>query len=83
MKTEEILNLEYNNASLVIKAINLKGNVKEASKVLGISETTVYEIIRRNHIKILRGTMNRMYINTKEKIMYRDAEGKCIADIPK
>jgi len=79
---EEILNLEYNVACVVIKAINLKGSVKEASKLLGISDTTVYEIIRRNHIKIVKGTKNRMYVSMKEKILYRDALGKCISNIP-
>lgn len=78
----ENLNIEYNNACLVIKAINLKGNIKEAAKLLGRSETTVYEIVRRNHIKILRGLKDRMYISTKEKILYRDALGKCITDLP-
>ncbi len=78
----ENLNIEYNNACLVIKAINLKGNIKEAAKLLGRSETTVCEIVRRNHIKILRGLEDRMYISTKEKILYRDALGKCITDLP-
>jgi hypothetical protein len=78
----ENLNIEYNNACLVIKAINLKGNIKEAAKVLGRSETLVYEIIRRNHLKVLRGRENRMYISMKEKILYRDASGKCVSDLP-
>jgi hypothetical protein len=44
---KEILNLEFNNACLVIKAINWKGSVKAAAEVLGVCDTTVYEIIRR------------------------------------
>ena len=79
---KENLNIEYHNACMVIKAINLKGNVKDAAKVLGVSVTTVYEIIRRNHIKILRGQEDRMYINTREKVLYRDAEGRCISALP-
>lgn len=78
----ENLNIEYNNACMVIKAINLKGSIKEAAAVLGIHSTTVYEIVRRNQIKIYTGKDGRMYINSKEKILYRDALGKCITDLP-
>ena len=79
---KENLNLEYHTACTVIKAINFKGNVKDAAKVLGMSVTRVYEIVRRNQIKIIRGQEDRMYINSKEKILYRDALGKCISDLP-
>jgi hypothetical protein len=79
---KENLNLEYHTACTVIKAINFKGNVKDAAEVLGMSVTRVYEIIRRNQIKILRGQEDRMYVNSKEKILYRDALGKCISDLP-
>lgn len=79
---KENLNIEYHNACMVIKAINLKGNIKDASKVLGVCAATVYEIVRRNHIKILRGQDDRMYISTKEKVLYRDASGKCISILP-
>lgn len=79
---KENLNLEYHTACAVVKAINLKGNIKDAAEVLGMSVTRVYEIVRRNHIKILRGKEDRMYVSTKEKILYRDVLGKCITDLP-
>jgi excisionase family DNA binding protein len=79
---KEILNLEFNNACLVVKAINWKGCVKDAAKVLGVCDTTVYEIIRRNHIEIVKNSEGRMYVNTKKEIVYRDDKGKTIRDIP-
>jgi len=82
MQKEEILNLEYNNACMVIKAINAKGNFKEAAKLLGLNETTVYEIVRRNHIKVYKGTEGRRYINEKEEIVYRDDKGALIKELP-
>ena len=79
---KEILNIEYNNACMVIKAINEKGNFKEAAKLLGLNETTVYEIVRRNHIKVYKRTEGRRYINEKEQIVYRDDKGNIIKEFP-
>lgn len=79
---KEILNLEFNNACLVVKAINWKGCVKDAAKVLGVCDTTVYEIIRRNQIQIVKNPKGRMYVDTKKGIIYRDSEGKIFRDIP-
>jgi hypothetical protein len=78
----KMLNLEFNNACLVVKAINWKGCVKDASKVLGVCDTTVYEIIRRNQIQIVKNAEGRMYVDTKKGIIYRDHEGKIFKDIP-
>jgi len=80
--SKEILNLEFNNACLVIKAINWKGSVKAAAEVLGVCDTTVYEIIRRNHIEVHKGQENRMYVNTKKEIVYRDDRGKSLRGLP-
>jgi len=77
-----MLNLEFNNACLVVKAINLKGCVKDAAKVLGVCDTTVYEIIRRNQIQIVKNAEGRMYVDTKKGIIYRDDKGKILRDIP-
>lgn len=82
MQIEENLNLEFNNACMVIKAVNAKGSIKEASKVLGVCETTVYEIIRRTHIKLYTGKQGRRYINPREEIVYRDDRGKLIKEFP-
>jgi len=79
---KEMLNLEFNNACLVVKAINLKGCVKDAAKVLGVCDTTVYEIIRRNQIQIVKNAEGRMYVDTKKGIIYRDDKGKILRDIP-
>jgi excisionase family DNA binding protein len=79
---KEILNLEFNNACLVVKAINHKGTVKEAAEMLGVCSTTVYEIIRRNHIEIVKNSDGRMYVNTKKEILYRDDKGKTLKDFP-
>lgn len=78
----KMLNLEFNNACLVVKAINWKGCVKDAAKVLGVCDTTVYEIIRRNQIQIVKNAEGRMYVDTKKGIIYRDHEGKIFRDIP-
>ncbi len=77
-----MLNLEFNNACLVVKAINWKGCVKDAAKVLGVCDTTVYEIIRRNQIQIVKNAEGRMYVDTKKGIIYRDHKGKILRDIP-
>jgi hypothetical protein len=79
---KEILNLEFNNACLVVKAINWKGCVKDAAIVLGVCDTTVYEIIRRNQIQIVKNEEGRMYVDTKKGIIYRDHNGKILKDIP-
>ena len=79
---KEMLNLEFNNACLVVKAINWKGCVKDAAKVLGVCDTTVYEIIRRNQIQVVKNAEGRMYVDTKKGIIYRDSEGKVFRDVP-
>jgi phage antirepressor YoqD-like protein len=79
----KMLNLEFNNACLVVKAINWKGCVKDAAKVLGVCDTTVYEIIRRNQIQIVKNAEGRMYVDTKKGIIYRDHEGKIFREMSK
>jgi hypothetical protein len=50
--------------------------------VLGVCDTTVYEIIRRNHIEVYKGQEGRMYVNTKKEIVYRDDRGKSLREVP-
>jgi predicted DNA-binding transcriptional regulator YafY len=39
---EEILNIDYHNKRLMLKALNKHPTVEEAAKALGISERTLY-----------------------------------------
>jgi len=47
----EILNLEYHHKILIKKAINKTQNIKEASKLLGLGERTLYTWMKNLNIK--------------------------------
>ena len=47
----EILNLEHNYRILITKAINKTQNLKEASKLLGLGERTLYTWMKNLNIK--------------------------------
>jgi transposase len=44
---DEILNLDYHYEKMLIKAINKGGTIKEASKLLGITERTTYTWMKK------------------------------------
>lgn len=48
---DEILNLEYHHKILIIKAINRTQNNKEACKLLGLKERTLYTWMKNFNIK--------------------------------
>lgn len=76
--SQENLNLEYNRALLVIKALNASNHIDDAAKKLGISPCTVYEILRRNRIKMLRTKKGKPYVEKGGELVYRDSWGKII-----
>lgn len=79
---KENLNIEYHCACLLIKALNQKGTVNRAAKLLGVSEQKIYKMIKDNNIKVQKKDNRKIYVDTKEKIVYRDAQGKCILELP-
>jgi len=78
---QEILNIDYNTACLVIKAVNASKNIDEASKKLGMSAFRVYKIIRRNKIKMMKDKKGVPYIEKGGEIVYRDHKGKIYKEI--
>jgi hypothetical protein len=47
----EILNLEYHHKILIKKAINKTKNMREASKLLGLEQRTLYNWMKNLNIK--------------------------------
>jgi predicted DNA-binding protein (UPF0251 family) len=75
---EEKLNLEYNTACLVVKAVNSSVNMDEAALKLGVHKNTLYELIRRFRIKMKRGSCH----IKKQMVTYRNADDECFEDFP-
>jgi len=65
----ELLNIEYRTACLAIKAINSSVSMNEAADKLGVHVNKVYDILRRNRIKMKRGSCRIM----PQKVTFRDA----------
>lgn len=47
---EENLNLKFNTDKLILKALNLSVTIKDAAKLLGITERTLYHWLKKNNL---------------------------------
>lgn len=79
--SQENLNLEYSAARLTIKAINASKHLTDAAKLLGVTPSMVYEILRRNRIIMKRDEKGVPYIEKGGTMVYRDSTGKIIKTI--
>lgn len=60
---DEVLNIKENKVRLIIKALNKMGSVREASEVCGVSERTLYRIMRTNKIQWVMEHKRYMVVN--------------------
>ena len=67
----EILNLQYNHACLIIKAVNSSVSIEEAATKLGLKKGQLYDMIRIYNLKMKRGSC---YIRPN-KVRYKTLEG--------
>jgi phage antirepressor YoqD-like protein len=48
---EETLNLKINTDKLILKALEISATIRDAAKLLGITERTLYHWLRKNKNK--------------------------------
>ena len=54
---------------MVIKAINKAGHVDRAAKLLGVSPTKIYDVLRINRITMLRNEKNETYVEKGQEVV--------------
>lgn len=74
----EILNLEYRTACLIVKAVNSSVSMDEAAMKLGVHKNLLYELIRRFRIKMKRNSCR----IKPQKVTYRNADDECFEEYP-
>ena len=79
--SQENLNLEYHTAKLTVKAINASKSLEEAAKLLGITPSMIYGVLRRNRIITKKTEKGRLYVEVGGSMIYRDGKGKIIKTI--
>jgi transposase len=58
---EEVLNIDYHKARLIIKSLNKSNNFKDAAKLCGIHKRTLYNWIRIYEIKKIKNEWIKIY----------------------